>query len=732
MSELWRRLRILFRRDRFDRELDEEMQFHLEMQAEENRSSGISTEEARYAARRQFGNTLLLRETSADIWVWRSLDVLFQDVKYGLCILRKDPGFTTTAVLALALGIGVNTAIFSLLDGVLLRPLPYPEPERLVLVWEETPMFGLRDSPASMGNFMEWRARNRVFQDMGTLDNSSYQLTGGGTPEQVNGAIIMAGFLRALGVQPLLGRAFTQQDDQPGAAKSLLLSHSFWQQRFGGDRDVVGHTMILDNERYTIAGVMPASFRFPDALTVLWTNAGAAYSARDYANRGRHDFLVAARLKPGVSVEQANQDIKAIAAQLAREYPNDNGKIGAFVAPMWEHFVSEVREVYYILLGAAGFILLIACANVANLLLSRAANRSREFAVRMALGVGRGNIVRQLLVENLLLSGIGGGLGLLLSTQTFGFLKKLVPETASGIAAIQLDWRVLAFTLLVASGTAFLFGLAPALESARPDLNYALKKAGTRGSSGQRSRLRDILAGGEVALAIVLLIGAGLMIRTFAAVRGIDPGFRTRNLLTLSTPLAWQKYGDRAKRNAFYEQVIERIQALPGVISAGYTTGVPLVFKGYISSITPEYGGMAGVWGQTRFRLVTPRYLQTLGVPLRRGCYLDERDTATAPQVALVNETMARRFWAGQEALAKRFKNEQDGPWITVVGVVGDIHQAGLDVPPQPDMYRPYQQEGNLASGLLIRTVGDPLTIAAAAAAAAFGLSLTSQVVRFY
>jgi len=331
MSELWRRLRILFRRDRFDRELDEEMQFHLEMQAEENRSSGISTEEARYAARRQFGNTLLLRETSADIWVWRSLDVLFQDVKYGLRILRKYPGFTTTAVLALALGIGVNTAIFSLLDGVLLRPLPYPEPERLVLVWEETPMFGLRDSPTSMGNFMEWRARNRVFQDMGTLDNSSYQLTGGGTPEQVNGAIIMAGFLRALGVQPLLGRAFTEQDDQPGAAKSLLLSHSLWQQRFGGDRDVVGRTMILDNERYTIAGVMPANFRFPDALTVLWTNTGAAYSARDYANRGRHDFLVAARLKPGISLKQANQDIKAIAAQLAREYPNDNGKIGAFV-----------------------------------------------------------------------------------------------------------------------------------------------------------------------------------------------------------------------------------------------------------------------------------------------------------------------------------------------------------------------------------------------------------------
>jgi len=707
---LWRKLMFLFQRRRFDRELAEEMQHHLDLKAQ----AGGGTEEARYAAQRQFGNTLLLREISRETWGWRWMETLIQDVKYGFRILRKNPGFTTVAVVALALGIGANTAIFSLMNGVLLPPLPFPDPERLVLVWEETSIFGLRDSPASMGNFMEWRARNRVFQDMGTLDNSSYQLTGDGTPEQVNGAIIMAGFLHALGVQPLLGRAFTGQDDQPGAAKSVLLSHSLWQQRFGGDRDVVGRTMILDNERYTIAGVMPANFRFPDALTALWTNAGAAYSARDYANRGRHDFLVAARLRPGVSVERANQDIKAIAAQLAREYPNDSVKVGAFVAPMREHFVSEVREVYYILFGTAGFILLIACANVANLLLSRAANRSREFAVRMALGAGRGNIVRQLLVENLQLSGIGGGLGLLLATQSFGFLKKLIPESASGIAAIQLDWRVLAFTLMAASATAFLFGLAPALESARPDLNYALKKAGTRGSSGQRARLRDILAASEVALAVVLLIGAGLMIRTFAAVRGIDPGFRTRNLLTLSTPLAWQKYGDRAKRNAFYEQVIERIQALPGVISAGYTTGVPLVFKGYISSIAPETAGGTGNWGETRFRLVTPRYLQTLGAPLRRGRYLDERDTATAPQVALVNETMARRFWAGQEAIGKRFKNEQDGPWITVVGVVGDIHQVGLDTASQPEMYRPYQQEGNLASGLLIRTVGDPLTIAAA------------------
>lgn len=715
MNELWQRLRVLFRRDRFARDLEEEMQFHLEMQAEENREGGMPTEEARYAAQRQFGNAMLLRETSADIWAWKWLETLIQDVKYGLRILRRDPGFTTTAVLALALGIGVNTAIFSLLDGVLLRPLPFPEPERLVLVWEERPLFGLRDSPPSMGNFMDWRARNRVFQEMGTLDNmASYQLTGGGTPEQVDGAIVMAGLLRALGVQPLLGRAFTPQDDEPGAAKLVVLSHAFWQQRFGGDRDVVGRVMILDNAPYTIVGVMPASFRFPDATKAFWANAGSAYSARDYADRVRLDFLVVARLKPGIDLRQANQDIKAIQAQLQREYPKENDKTGAFVAPMREHFVSEVRQLYYLLLGAAGFILLIACANVASLLVARSANRSREFAVRLALGAGRGNIVRQLLVENLLLSGIGGGLGLLLSTQSFGFLKKLIPETVSGIASVELDWRVVAFTLAAASATAFLFGLAPALQTSRLDLNYALKKAGTRGSRGQRSELRNILAVVEISLAIVLLVGAGLLIRTFATVRGIDPGFPTRNLLTLSTPLTPAKYMDLAKRNAFYEQVIERIQALPGVISAGYTTGVPLVFKGYISSVTPESGGGAGVWGETRFRLVTPRYLQTLGVPLRSGRYLDQRDNATAPQVALANEAMARRFWGSRDVIGKRFKNDENEPWITVVGVVGDIHQAGLDIAPQPEMYRPYQQVDNGASGLLIRTGGDPLAIAAA------------------
>jgi len=428
LDELGRRLSVLFRRSRFDRDLEEEMRFHLEMQAEENQEKGIPAVEARYAARRQFGNALLLREASRDIWAWRWLETLIQDVRYGLRILRKDPGFTTVAVLALAMGIGANTAIFSLLNGVLLRPLPFPEPERLVLVWEERPMFGLRDSAPSMGNFMDWRARSRVFQEMGTLDSlASYQLTGGGTPEQVSGAIVMAGLLRALGVQPLLGRTFTQQDDQPGATKLVVLSHAFWQQRFGGDRNVVGRVMVLDNAPYTIVGVMPASFRFPDATKAFWANAGSAYSARDYADRVRLDFLVVARLKPGIDLRQANQDIKAIQAQLQREYPNDNAKIGAFVAPMREHFVSEVRQVYYVLLGTAGFILLIACANVASLLVARAANRSREFAVRAALGAGRGTIVRQLLVENLMLSVIGGGLGLLLSTQSFGFLKKLFP-----------------------------------------------------------------------------------------------------------------------------------------------------------------------------------------------------------------------------------------------------------------------------------------------------------------
>jgi putative ABC transport system permease protein len=717
LERTWRRLLFPFRRERFDRELEEEMRLHLEMQAEENREDGMDAEEARYAAMRRFGNAMSLREQSRDAWGWRSWEVLVRDVRFGIRTLRRSPGFTTAAVLTLALGIGANTAIFSLLNGVLLRPLPFPDPDRLVLVWLESADRPGRESLLSwptMGDFMDWRARNRVFQDMGTLDRlSPFQLTGRGDPEEVESAIVTAGFLRALGVPPVLGHTFTEPDDQPGAPRLVLLSHAFWQRRFAGDRDVVGRTLTLDDQPATVAGVMPATFRFPDAAVAFWTNAGASYGARDYADRHRHDFLVAARLKPGVGLGRANEDIKAIAALLQREYPATNAGVGAFVAPLRSHFVGDVRRRYYLLLATAAFILLIACANVANVLLSRAAGRRREFAIRAAIGAGRAGIVRQLLVESLLLAAAGGGLGLLLSTRSSAFLTRLIPASASGIAAIQVDWRVLAFAFLVASGTAFLFGLAPALDASRLDLNEALQQTGSPRISGRPSRLRVALAMGEVALAIVLLTGAGLMIRTFAAVRGIDPGFPARNLLTLSTPLAFHEYPDQVRRNAFYEQVLAKIEALPGVISAGYTTGVPLVFKGYVGEVWPETPDGTTERADARFRMVTPRYLQTLGVPLRRGRHLDARDDTGAPQVALINEAMARRLWPGQDAIGKRFRRQRR-PWITVVGIVGNIRQAGLEEAPQPEMYRPYQQERNYAPGLLVRTAGDPLAMVAA------------------
>ncbi len=701
----------MWRRKRPDlKEFASEIASHLVNEADRLQEEGLGPQEATAAARRAFGNVTAAEERyyEAGRWVW--MDHLGRDLRYALRMLVRSPGFAAVAILTLALGIGANTAIFSLIDAVLLRPLPFADPERLVLVWDDSSRFNIRDSPPSLADAMDWKARNRVFQECGIVDVATFRIAGRDRAEQVRGAIFTSGVLRALGVQPILGRNFREEDDRPGAPKTVLVSYSLWQQRFAADPNVAGQTMMIDGAPRTILGVMPAEFRFPEIGTELWTSAGSSYSAADFADRNRYDFMVVARLKSGVTIRQADGDIKRVAAELQREYPRTNARSSAFVRPMREHFVTgDVRPLLVVLAGMVGFILLIACTNIANLLLSRAAHRRREFAVRAALGAGRGNIVRQLLVENLLLAAAGGALGLAISTFSFDFFSQFVPRPIAGMTAIGVDYRVLAFTLLLASLAAVLFGLAPVLETLRLDLNHALKQAGGRGS-GRRTRLRGILAAAGVAMAVVLLTGAGLMIRTFAAVRGVDPGFRTHNLLTLSTPLTYPKYADQARRNAYYEQVIERVRALPGVISAGFTTGVPLVFKGFISSIAPE----GGEWGQTRFRLVTPDYLQTLGVPLRKGRFLDRRDSAAAPQVALINEAMARKFWPGREALGKRFRNQRNGPWITVAGVVGDIHQSGLDVDPNPEMYRPYEQERQGANGLVIRTAGDPMALAAA------------------
>lgn len=639
------------------------------------------------------------------------------DLRHGWRMLRKTPVFTCVAVLTLALGIGANSAIFTLINAALLRPLPFPDPERLVLVWEDTSMFGLKDSPVALGNYMEWRAQNRVCAEMGALERRSFRLTGTGDAQQIEGSVVTASLLRTLGVQPALGRLFHEDEDRPGTPKTVILSDGFWRREFGGDPGVLGRTARINDEPHTVAGVMPAGIRFPGNQNEIWVPAGAAYEPRDFSDKGRHNAMVVARLKPGITLARANQDIGAIARRLEQEFPDSNARVGAFVAPLRDHFVADLRTILMVLAGAVGFVLLIACVNIANLLLSRASNRRREMAIRAAIGASWSRIVRQLLTENLLLAGAGALCGLAIAAWGVKFLAAMLPAGISGMSAVTVDARVLAFTLAVSLLTGLLFGLAPAFELARTDLHHTLKQGGAKQASAAGSRrIERALVVSEVALAFMLAVGAALLMQSFARLRGMDPGFRTTGILTMKTTLSRAQYRDPMKRRDFYRQVLERVNALPGVVSAGFTNGIPLVTKGDVNGFTiegrPRVSG--GVFSNANYRVVTSRYLATIGIPLRHGRNLDDHDTPEAPLVALVNEALERKFWPGEGALGKRFRFGSTLPWVTIVGVVGDVKQAGLDQPPRPEMYLPAAQIPTWLSGLAIRTRGDPQSLAAA------------------
>jgi len=645
------------------------------------------------------------------------MTMLTRDIRYGLRALRNDPLFSVVAALTLALGIGANTAIFTVIDAVLLRPLPFPAPDRLVLVWEDTSMFGLKDSPAALGNYTDWREQNHVFEQMGALEYGSFRLTGAGEPQQLEGSLVTASLFETLGVKPTFGRLLREADDHYGAPKTVMLSDGLWQRAFGGDRAIIGRAVDINDEKYEVVGVMPPGFRFPDTTNELWAPAGTVYNAAEFTNRGRHNWTVVGRLKSGVSLRQANAEIRTIAARAQQDHPDTNDRVSAFVAPLRDHFVSDLRAALTALGGAVAFVLLIACANIANLLLARTSNRAREIAIRSAIGGGRWQIARQLLTENLLLAGVGGAGGLLLAIWGVRFLKKLMPGGISAISAAEVDCRVLAFTLFVSLLTTLFFGLIPVIQTVRVDLQDTLKQGGGRQGTGRASRnLQRGLVVSEVTLAFVLALGAALMIQGVARLRAVDPGFRTQNLLTLNTVLSGKQYRDPAKRIAFYDEVLQRVKSLPGVKSAGFTLGIPLVLKGWVNGFEVE-GRIARSgdgYSNAYYRVVTSEYMQTIGFPLRAGRYLDERDNEGAPSVLLVNEATQRRFWPSESAIGKRIRFATRLPWVTVVGVVGDIKQRGLDVPPNPEIYLPVAQQRTAIQWLVIRTAGNPASLAAA------------------
>jgi putative ABC transport system permease protein len=692
VGQIWRRLLSLLRRGKLEREMEEEMRFHLEMQIEQNLDGGMSSEEARWAARRQFGNQTWLKEVSREMWSLSFIETLIQDLRYGARTLRKNPGFTAVAALTLALGIGANTAIFSVVNAVLFRPLQYSDPDRLVQVWQNFPQLGANQVTVSAPEFLDYKDQNRVFERMAAFRPQGFNLTGGAEPELIFGARVSADLFPLLGVAPALGRAFFPEEEQIGGPRAVILSHGLWQRRFGSDTTLIGKSLTLDGQSFTMVGVMPPGFQFPpQAQNELWANI--PFDPNDLNRRGWRPLQVIARLKSGVNLGPANAELKAIAGK----FPASGPVPSAYAVSLQEQVVGRVRRALLIMFGAVSFVLLIACANVANLSLSQAAARQREMAIRAAVGASRSRLIRQLFVESLPLSLLGGGLGLLLAFWILELLVSINPNNLPRAHEIGVDLRTLGFTLSVSLLTGVVSSLAPAWQFSKLDLNESLKEGG-RGTSVsfRRFSLRSILLVSEVALSLALLIGAGLMINSFTRLLRVDPGFDPRGVMTIQIALPQSKYAEIQQRAFFFEQALERIRRLPGVQSAGMTSALPLAgnpdFGFTIEGRTPSAPGDTP---QTGWRAISPDYLRTMGIALRRGRFFNEQDHEKAAGVAIINETMARRFWPGEDPLGKRIKlggPQRPYPWMEIVGIVGDVKHDGLDAPVGPETYLPYAQ----------------------------------------
>lgn len=643
---------------------------------------------------------------------------LWQDLRYAFRILIKNPGFTFVAVIALALGIGANSAIFSVVNSVLLRPLPYKNPEQLMMVWEDASRHGYpRDTPA-VANFIDWRDQAQTFEGMAAMAMRSFNLTGIGDPEKIEGRRVSTNLFSLLGVEPQLGRVFSPTEDQQGSHQVVILSHILWQRRFGADPQIVGKSLTLNNANYIVVGVMPAQFQFPTREDELWVPI--AFDANDASNRGNHYLEVVGRLKSGVTFEQAQSDISTVAARLQQQYPETNTDLGAVLTPLHEHLVGDIKPALMILLGAVGLVLLIACANVANLLLARAAVRQKEIALRIALGASRFRLIRQFLTESVLLSILAGTLGLILSVITLFIFGAFIPANIAHSKTVALDLRVLGFTFGVSVLTGLIFGLAPAIQTAKFNLNDTLKEGGRDSATGSRgNHIRSALIVAEVAISLVLLIGAGLLINSFLRLRNIDPGFNSDNLLTMKIVLPEPKYREQQKRSAFYTDVINRIESLPGVKSAAVTTNLPLYRQGNSIGITIE-GRPTPPPGQEIIiatRVVSPKFFETMGIRLLRGRTLTDQDTVNTPRVVVISEGMAKRYWPNEDPIGKRLTGgnaQRPEDWTQIVGVVNDVRQFQLDAEPKPQMYLSHQQAGFFAPrDLVVKTEVDPAGLAA-------------------
>ena len=635
------------------------------------------------------------------------MDTLLQDLRYTVRMLIKRPGFTVVAILALALGIGANTAIFSVVNAVLLRPLPYENPEQLVMMWETNPRLKLGYDEVSVApaNFIDWKNQNSVFQEVAAFWPNTFNLAGAGQPERLEGVDVSAGLFSMLGAQPARGRVFEAGEDEPGRNHVVIVSHGLWQRRFASDPDLVGKTIKLNGEEFTVIGIMPEDFQFPRRTELpaqyrffppqpeLW--APLVFTQTQLQNRGTHNTAAMGRLKSGVTLDEARSEMSAIANHLAEQYPRTNRGFDVILTPMHEQAVGRVRPALLILFSAVGLVLLIACANVANLLLARTASRKKEIAIRTALGAGRARLVRQFLTESVLLAMTGGVIGLLLALWGIDILLTLAPGNLPRLNEVRLDGYVLGFTLLVSLVTGLAFGLAPAYRASKPDLNEALKE-GARGVSVSfaRNRLRSLLVVAEVALSLVLLVGAGLLIKSFLKLQQVNPGFKAENAFAIEVALPDTSYPESDRQVTFFNQLLERVSRLPEVESASVSASIP--FSGSENSTGfgvegyqfTEQGPLAD------YAAIAPGFFNVMGIPIVRGRDFTERDNKDAPQVVIVSQSLAERFFPDGDAIGKRLTFNFGAERVAreIVGVVGDVKYTALNAEPIPAVYMPHPQ----------------------------------------
>jgi putative ABC transport system permease protein len=746
LSDLFFRVRSIFQRRKVETELDDELRFHFEQQVAKYMDSGVTPAEALRRARLEFGGLDQVKEECREARGVHVMETLYQDMRYGWRMLRKSPGFTTVALLTLALGIGANTAIFSVVYGVLLQPLPYQDPSRLIVLHETTPKVGTVG--VSYPNFLDWRAQSRAFSKMAAVSSVDFNLAGADQPENISGAAVSSNFLSMLGARPLLGRDFDPSEEKAGTAPVVLLSYQLWQSHFGGERSVLGRTVALDGRSFTIIGVLPGNLRWMEKMEILEPIGAWATGSSEANERGdRGDLLAIGRLAPGASFTQARAEMEGIAARLAQAYPGSNDQFGVALQPIREVFVSDLRPAVLVLFGAAIFVLLIACANVANLFLMRGASRTKEIALRIAVGASRSRIVYQILAESFVLAVLGGLLSLALAFAGIRGLARLIPTAMLAGASVSLNGPVLLFAAGVVVLCTFVFGLAPAAQSTRPDVQSELKESGRALSAGTgQSRMRGFLAIAEVSLALILLVGAGLMMKSLYRLLSVNPGFRPDRVLSMQMSLRTAQYSKNPAIQNFWQRVLDQVRQLPGVEAVALGTGVPLTDSHSRSDITLE--GMAlpkpGSYPHPDVHEVSPGYVSTLGIPLERGREFTDADNEHAPLVAMINTTLARQFFTHEDPIGKRLMfgrpSAKKAPqWITIVGVAGDTRLYGLANPARLEVYLPLRQDASSEMTLIVKSGTEPAALTSAIRSAIasidkeqpiFGIATMQQLVK--